>query len=317
MYDYDENLVSSGRYTRSNRAFVEAAINEYENKSQPQAKPRREDPFASERMMVMENTGRREAITSRYHSFVETVNTSLVTEALYKIFKDSVDEAVREDNTSKNIMRAMVSQYVHENGYHNILNRMKTASVTTSCIYKAITETASKILESTDKGNPDTFFVKPEMKDEFFKQLDYSDSSAISDAINQRVSDAMQDFITANTRDHEDITTALKQAQDKISEIPEDDAELREAYEIKGKRAATEIRNRPKGLVHCMVTAMCESVMKHSEMHDEFMFEGRLDIEKIVSRTSLMYTFMEMLNTSRIDIIDEAYIDSVIKNLSE
>lgn len=316
MYDYDENLVVSGRYSRSNRAFVEAAIEEYEEDIKPKAKEKRKDPFANERNMVLGNIGLRESAQSRYHSFVETVNTTLVIEAMYKILKESTDEYNQNDTGSRNVMRAMVSQYVHENGYHNIMNRMKTASVTTSCIYKAITETASKILESVDKGNPDTFFVKPEMKDEFFKQLDYSDTAAISDAINQRVSDAMQDFVTANTKDHEDITTALKQAQDKISDVSEDE-ELRECYEIQGKRAATEIRNRPKGVVHSMVEAMCRSIIKNKDMHDEFMFEGRLDMEKIVSRTSLMYTFMEMLNTSRLDTIDEAYIDSTIKALSE
>ena len=194
---------------------------------------------------------------------------------------------------------------------------MKTASVATSSMYNTINETATRIFESVDKDNPETFAIKPEMKDEFFKQLDYSDSAAISDAINRRVSDAMQDFVSANTKDHEDITAALQKAQEKIAEVPEEDVELREMYEINAKRAVTEVRNRPKGVVHSMVVAMSESVMKHPEMHDEFMFEGHLDMKKIVSRTSLMYTFMEMLNTSRIDIIDEVYIENIIKGLSE
>ena len=313
MEIYDEVLKSSGRYARSNIAFVEAAINDYNNNSKPVAK-KNNNSYANENNMVMENLIYRESATNRYHTFSETVRSALVTETLYKILVESVNDEVRNDTSSKSILRAIVSNYVNENGYMNILNRMRSASVTTSILHNIINENADKILKSVDKKNPDTFTITPAMKDEFFKQLDYSDSELISDAINRRVSDAMQDFITANTKDHEDITAALKKAQEKIAECP-DDNELREGYEFNAKRANTEVRNRPKGVFHTMVSAMCESVIKHNEMHAEFMSEGKLNIEKIVSRTSLLYTFMEMLNTSRIDVINESFIDKIIKDL--
>lgn len=313
---YDEMLKTSGRHAKSNRAYIEAVISEYEETSKPVKESANRGIFDSERSMVMENMIHHDGIRARYQSFSQTIRTALVTEALYKIFSESVDPEVREDNTSSSIMRAMVSQYVTENGYDNILNRMKTASVTTSCIYKTITETTDKILKGVDKSDPNTFTITPEMRDEFFKQLNYSDSEAISDAIHQRVADAMDDFVTANTKDHEDITAALQQAQEKIGEVPEEDDELRECYSMAAKRTAAEVLNRPKSVLHSMVTAMCESVMKHKEMQDEFMTEGHLDVEKIVSRTRLMYTFMEMLNTSRIDNIDKIFIEGVISDLS-
>lgn len=314
---YDEMLKTSGRHAKSNRAFIESVISEYEEASRPVVKTTDRGSFDSERNMVMENMMHHDGVRARYQSFSQTVRTALVTEALYKIFSESVDPEVREDNVSSSIMRAMVSQYVTENGYDDILNRMKTASVTTSCIYKTIIETTDKILEGVDKSDPNTFTITPEMRDEFFKQLNYSDSEAISDAIRQRVADAMDDFVTANTKDHEDITAALQQAQEKIGGVPEEDDELRECYSMAAKRAAAEVRNRPKGVLHSMVTAMCESVMKHKEMQDEFMHEGHLDVDKIVSRTRLMYTFMEMLNTSRIDNVDKAFIEGVISDLSK
>lgn len=314
---YDEVLTTSGRHAKSNRAYMESVINEYEENSKPVKESTVRGSFESERDMVMENMMQRDCTSTRYQSFAQTVRNALVTEALYKIFSESVDQEVRDDHVSSSIMRAMVSQYVTENGYDNILNRMKTASVTTSCIYKTITETSDKILKGVDKTDPNTFTITPEMRDEFFKSLDYSDSEAISDAIHQRVVDAMEDFVTANTKDHEDITAALKQAQEKIGTVSEEDTELRECYEMAAKRTATEVRNRPKSVLHSMVTATCESVMRHKEMQDEFMIEGHLDVDKIVSRTKLMYTFMEMLNTSRIDKVDASFIEGVIADLSK
>lgn len=313
---YDEMLKTSGKAARSNRAFVEAAIAEYEELSRP-VNTARADAYVKERNMVMESVMTRDSISNRYHSFANTIRNSLVVESMYRILKESVSDEIKNDNVSTSILRAMVSEYVNEHGYINILNRMKTASVATSTMYNIITESATRMLEGVDKSNPDTFYITPEMKDEFFKQLDYSDSQAISDAIHQRVSDAMEDFVSVNTKDHEDITAALQQAQEKIGNVPEEDEDLRECYSIMAKRKTTEIRNRPKGVFHSMVTAMCESVMKNTNMHNEFMAEGKLDIAKIVNRTHLMYTFMEMLNTTRIAKVDEVFIESVISDLSK
>lgn len=313
---YDKDFKVSSRYSNSTKALVNAAIANF-NESNKVVSEKYDTPFSSDARMVMEHTTQRESVRARYQSFVETVRSALVTEALYKIFSESVDESIREDATNRSIMRAIVSQYVHENDYNEILSRMKTASAVMSEVYNTITDTVTAIKEATDQNNPTTFMVTDEMKDEFFKQLDYSDSEAVSDAIRTRVSDAMQDFVTANTKDHEDITATLQQAQEKIASIPEDDTQLREYYEMKARRQVNEIRNAPKSVLHSMISAMCESVLKNQESHAEFLIEGHLDMDKIVTRTSMMYTFMEMLNTARIEKIDQAFIESVIKDLSE
>lgn len=313
---YGENFTVSDRYKKSTAAFINALTENYASENVVK-KDKYEIPFSEEADMVMESVYRRDANMNRFHSFVETVKNSLVVEALYKIYSESVDSAIKEDASNRVVMRSIVNEYVQESGYDNILRKMKTASATMSSMYNTITETASKILESVDKTNPDTFIITPEMKDEFFQSLDYSNSEEISKAINDRVSDAMQDFVTANTKDHEDITSALKQAQEKIAETPEDDESLREFYEMKAKRQANEIRNAPKGVFHGMVIAMCESVLKHDEMQREFMNEGHLNMDKITSRVSLMYSFLETLNTARIDNINEAYLADIIENLKK
>lgn len=313
---YDKDFKVSTKRANATKAFVEAAINTYENTNKQAEAPKYRTKFQEDANMVLEHTMHRETVLNRYRSFVETVKSSLVVECMYKIFENAV-EPNKRDLTNTAIMRAMVSQYVKENGYDNILNRMRTGSVALSEMHNIITDSASKIIECVDKNDPNTFTVSPEMKDEFFKSLDYSDSQAISDAIKDRVSTAMDDFVTANTKDHEDIETALQDAEKKIEATPEDNKELREAYEIQAKRKTSAIRNTPKNVLHSMISAMCESVLKHQDEYAEFMNEGRLDIGKIVDRTSLMYTFMEMLNTSRLDKVDEAFIESAINDLKK
>ena len=316
---YSDDIKLSSRYKKSTAAVVNAAINHY-NEAADSNKPKREtyrNKYEDEAKLVVENTIMRESIENRYHSFAETIRTTLLIEALYKLFDESTDTKLSCDNTNASIMRAITSQYVHENGYAEILSRMKYASVPMSKMYNVVTESAKKILNECDKKDPETFVVTPEMKDEFFKSLDYSDSSMITDAIKTRVADAMEDFVTANNKDHEDINATLKAAQEKIAENPDKAEALKESYEMRAKRKVLEIRNAPKGVLHSMISSMCESVMKHPDTHSEFIVEGHLDMDKIVDRTTIMYTFMEMLNTAKIDKIDSAYIEETIKSLSK
>ena len=296
------------------RTIVRAAIANYEAANQP-VRESYTQPFNEERLALVENTHRRKVLTDRYISFSETVRSALVTEALYKIYKEAVADNLVEDVTNRAIMRGIVSEYVTENGCYEILNRMKKASVVTSQMYNTINEMTQKILESVDKDDPNTFTITPNMKDEFFKQLDYSDSEAVSDAIKARVSDEVNDFVTANAKDHEDINAALKDAQDKIENVPETEQDLREAYEQKAKRQILAIRTAPKNVFHAMVSAVCESTLKNQTEYAEFMHEGHLDVDKVVDRVSLMYTFMETLNTSRMEKIDEAYLEAMLENL--
>lgn len=317
MYGFDDDIIMSMANNKSKVAMVEAAIDSYESRGKKHDDSIDTMRYSAEAQSIMESVGAVTETKNRYLSFAETVRNSLVTEAIYNLYKKSVDVQLRESNTETSIMRAIVCEYVNEHGYDTILERMKTASTAMSEMYNLITETATKILEGADKSNPETFTITPEMRDEFFKQLDYNDSEAIADAINSRVSDAVDDFVTANTKDHEDITAALQQAQEKIDSAPSEDEELRESYQMSAKRKINEIRNAPKSVFHAMVSSLSESVMRNPESHAEFMLEGHFNMDKIVNRTKLMYGFMETLNTSRLQKIDESFISDIVEGLKK
>lgn len=313
----DLNVQYGGRILKTNRAFVESAIARYEDSIKP--KTEKKAPIAEEAVSYVANSIFNESARNHYISFRESVRIRLLSEALYRMFAESVGEETANDPTNSNIMHAIVNEYISENGYINIMNNMKTASNTVSYMHRVINESATKILEAVDKDDPSTFTITPEMKDDFFKQLDYSDTEAITDAIHDRVSTAMDDFVTANKKDHEDIAAALQQAQEKIESNPAaaENEELREAYNMQASRKTLAIRQRPKSVFHAMVSAMCESVMRHEDSHAEFMTEGHLNVEKIVDRTKLMYTFVEMLMTARIEKIDEAFLEQLISDMAK
>ena len=310
-----ENFTLSDRAKKSNAAFYEAL--EADTKKRSENKPQTDDTYTEDHKIFIENHLATNRLADRYNSFTESVRNVLLVEALYKMFSESVNKDISSDKGHAAVMRSIIVEYVNENGFYNITNTMKTASVAMSELSQIITKHAKAIIEAADKDDPDTFTINREMKDSFFNALDYSDTEEITKAIHDRVSTAMQDFVTANTKDHEDITAILQKAQEKIAEVPEEDVELREHYEMRAKQEVTKIRRAPKSILHHMVTSMCESVVKHPDSHAEFMNEDHLNMDKIVTRTTLLYTFVEMLNTARIEKIDEAFLENLIMDLKK
>ena len=312
---YSDDFKMPKRYAAANKAYVESVISEYNKKMEDE--PVRKNNVYSESDRIMETVARRQNARNRYNSYSESIRTTLVTEALYNLFKESAPAKISNTPSDRSIMRAIVNEYVNDTGYTEILNRMKTASVPMSEMHNIIVSNTKAILEEADKDNPDTFVVTPEMKDNFFDQLNHSDSEDINNAIKDRVSDAMEDFVTANTKDHDDIQNALNKAQEEVGETPDDEEELKEYYVYKAKREAAEIRNAPKGVLHSMISSMCEGVIRNQEQNREFINEGHLDMDKITNRVALMYNFLEMLNTTRLEKIDGAYLENVIEGLKK
>ena len=318
--DDDFSFAPSPKQIENKRKLISAMIENYEAaNADPKPEPSYNNCMTAAGY-VLEATSAKKKANERYVSYVTSVKDTLVTEALYKLFSESIDPKALESRTNRNIMRAIVTQYVHENTSDDILSKMRYASPCISEMSNAIEKSYKKIIESTNSDDPSTFTITPEMKDDFFASLDFSDTEAISDAIKQRVADATQDFVNANNKDHEDINDTLKAAQEKINAVPDDEKseELRESYNAMANRKINDIRLRPKGVLHSMVAAMCEGILKHQQENAEFILEsGHLDVEKIIDRNIILYNFIEMVNTARIDNIDEEKIAQIVKGLAE
>lgn len=313
MYNDDFDIKISDKAAKKTKMFSEALMENYSAKD-PVKKIERYH-YNEEVQNAINTINNNNSIKSRFQSFSESVRQILVTESLYKIYYEAMDPRITSDPSNLNIMRRVVNEYVNDNGYTNILSRMHGASVPMNLMHDAIVNSTKAILEAADKEDPDTFVISQDMKDDFFNALDYSDTEQISQAISDRVADAMVDFINSNNKDHEDITAALKSAQEKIDNSGDEDATMHETYEYNAKQKIFNIKNAPKGIFHNMVSSICESAISNADNYRELFTENHLDMEKIVNRTRILYTFMEMLNTSRLDTITRDNINEIIEDL--
>lgn len=302
----------------SNKLVVESAIKDYESRvASIDAENKRRSTEARKLMKEQEihtlAMSKTYANQKRYTSFSESLSAVLLGEALYHIMENSVPEDLLEAEGSKTVMRVMVSDFVTEDAAV-ILRRMGHSAIL-SDIYEAVTSTKKKILESIDKNDPASYSIAPEIKDEFFDKLDNMETDSITNAIRDRVAGEVNDFIDANRQDHEQILSILQMTKDKLEEKEKAPEDVKESYTNMSRRAIAKVRTRKKSIFESMVSAMCESVMKHDELKEEFMEGSRLNVSKIVNRVQLMYTFLEAVNSMKLYPIDETYMTDLIESI--
>ena len=173
------------------------------------------------------------------------------------------------------------------------------------------------VLEAVDKDNEETFKVDSNLTDKFYEELDCVNADEVVFSIRNRVMDATNDFIDKNTEDKAQIKEILKDTKDKIDSMKGFATEaVQESYAINAKKKISNIRNnRPKTIFESMVTNLLRKSYTDEE-YKKVYFEGaNVNMDKIVENCELIYTFMEMVNTSKMINIDEAYIQSVLDDM--
>ena len=69
-------------------------------------------------------------------------------------------------------------------------------------------------------------------------------------------------------------------------------------------------------VLESMITRLSKAALTDSRLKEMYVQEnGKLDIDSIVEDCTVMYAFLEMLQTSKIQNIDEAYIKNVLDDI--
>ena len=306
----------------SNKLVIESAIDSFNKSMEAQQEAARQQKAEETRAFkenecIVQRINNRNANRIKFNSFMESVTAALLGESIYYVFSKAIDPVLKEQANVTGIMRAMVGDFIKEDA-NSILSSMRTKNVTLSEMYNLITSTRSKIkkmVEDAGIDDPSAYRIDTGTRDEFFDQLDKMDTSEIADAIRERVTDSMNEFIEKNKQDHDAIMNCLQVTKDKIDSVPDATEEVKESYQVLSRRKIAKIRNRKKGVFESMVEAMCESCMKNQELSEEFTENGKLNVPKIVDRMQVMYTFIETVNTMNLYKVDEAYMQNLIESL--
>lgn len=250
-----------------------------------------------------------------FGEFSDNLKKSFLKETLFSLYENSLPK--NQDNSwKKSIGSGLIDSYVEEKGVDGILLKNKYNSLFLSEMNRMIESYHKAIIETVDREDP-TFTFDDSYKDEFFDSVKGEDFDEISDTIRLRVADAIEDFVQSNTNNKYDIEEIISNTKDKINNssygTPED---VKQEYANIGKRRIEAIKNRKYGLLEAFVQKISKQSIVSESMNEVYSSEdGKLDMNKIVESATAIYTFLEMLNTTKLDTINESYIREFLENM--
>lgn len=256
-----------------------------------------------------------------YADFISNSRDYLLVEAINMILQNSLNE---DTNTSdRQYGKALVEGFVKEQGSVKLLNNFSKKSLLLAGISEAVKETHEKIIHGcADNGNK-TYRITKTLNDEFFNKLIALDDKKINEKINERVCNSIEDFVQSNVNDKLDLDDLAEKTKEKIDNIKakntEEKEKIKESYTLQYQRQVNNIKNRvnrPVGLYEQIMHSMTHGIVSDNTILESFTTsEGRLDMGKITGKVNVLYTFLEMLNTTKMINVDEVFIESVLKDM--
>lgn len=274
------------------------------------------DNIVNEREQREESKIRNE---ERYVKFREAVPTRLLEVTLNFIMSKALKE---EYEPNKVLVNNLIHSYVQETGYYNILNTCENSNtLLLSEMYRLITEAKEKIFNRSDEDDPESQVFLPDDEKDFYDSLeDEGEFEDIANIIAMRVANAEEEFVTQNIEDKMRTEEIIGSAQNRINAIKQDlelDDDYKEEYteeqaDLCNSELHDIIYNRDRSVYEQLVLNLFDSIMTNTSLSEAYSVSGRVDADKVIDRAKIIYTMMEMLNTTQLEEYTE---DSIIETL--
>lgn len=274
------------------------------------------DNIVNEREQREESKIRNE---ERYVKFREAVPTRLLEVTLNFIMSKALKE---EYEPNKVLVNNLIHSYVQETGYYNILNTCENSNtLLLSEMYRLVTEAKEKIFNRSDEDDPESQVFLPDDEKDFYDSLeDEGEFEDIANIIAMRVANAEEEFVTQNIEDKMRTKEIIGSAQNRINAIKQDlelDDDYKEEYteeqaDLCNSELHDIIYNRDRSVYEQLVLNLFDSIMTNTSLSEAYSVSGRVDADKVIDRAKIIYTMMEMLNTTQLEEYTE---DSIIETL--
>lgn len=261
-----------------------------------------------------------------YHKKVRALKESLMYECIMDLFNKSLGTQI-PDEMNENLKKNLVTKFIKEQGVESLLGRFHTKNYLLSEYYRMTNKYTDLMLE--DKKDEDSddediaIDVNLDFDDDFLDDLKSDDIEDVADEIKHRVCMAIDDFVEKNTKDQDKLKDIIQDTQNTIAkknkkeESKEDKEEMKEAYEYIAKGKMNNIQSRRKGIFESMVTNIANASFKNPALKHIYNEGAGLDVESIVENTKVIYTFLEMLNTTKMTDVNEQYITEMLDSFKK
>lgn len=272
--------------------------------------------FQEHSKLVSEQRTKADQRRAKYNKFLTESKDFLIVEAMNKMILQCLPDL---DAQLECVARNCCENFVKEEGSNNILKRCKSTLFLNE-FYNIVEETYKKVVHGAADNKQDEFEIDSSTMKDYYDKLRGMNYEPMCKAIVTRVADAEKDFVASNIKDKEQIESAAEKAKDRIDSIKakdEDTAEnIKEEFALMYKRDIKDIENRRRNVLESIIRHMGKNIVSNDTDRINFVQEsGKLDMNKIINTSEVMYTFLEMVNTTRLKEVDAVYLENVIKSI--
>lgn len=262
-------------------------------------------------------------VRAAYLEFKSMVKDTCLQYAIEGMMETAIAKASLSER-DQNMLHGLVNNYIKEaGGAGNILIASSGKTIVLDTIKEEVKETSEEIIAKADPSDTNTFVIDKKdlevMMDKLNKNDDFED---VKTAIAVRVVGAEDSFITNCEAEKQKMEEIMTQAEDKAKEVDADpnmDDDVKEEIKQEAANAAKHkifmMNESPKKAVYDeMVRRLSRSAIK--DQRGAFLQEnGHIDTERVYTTVKTMYTLIEALNTSKLENVDEVFIESVMKEI--
>ena len=278
--------------------------------------------------------------------FSETVNSKLLECCLYQGMLKPVLKEQFCNSHERKLGKTLVRNFIKEHGAFNLVQSLKYKSCYLNEWYDAIkgyhTAMMNEAKEIAQEGIPAAELF--DIEDDTIKNFVFDTKSIIpkdiTKMITSRVEDAVNDFIDQNKKQKEEIKKVYEKAKEKVASLkdtidPNDpsfqdfngdpNTELDPKYGdqvqeqamamVRGKQRA--FREEATSVFSILSKNTLEAIHRNQAIKESYSvgMTGRLDFQKAINDTKVMYSFLECLNTLNIMDLNESTLSKLLTDM--
>lgn len=251
-------------------------------------------------------------VNKEYNEFKVQVKEDLLAECMYKVLIPALQEVA---GTRKyQISKGLVRDFIKEEGVDSLLRNFRKGSPVLYEMYDLTETHYQSVMEKVDKKDSNTFMIDTEDKDSFFDDLDASNLDGVSTVLKERISSSIDDFVMDNVQTKADVNEIIQSTQERIS-ATKNESVIEELNRIANDRIATLNERRTKRVLEGMIYNVAESSMTNDSMKQIYCENGKINMDRVVDDTVVIYGFLEMVNMCKMRRVDDDYIINAVNNL--
>lgn len=278
--------------------------------------------------------------------FSESVNSRLLECCLYQGMLKPVLKEQFCNSHERKLGKTLVRNFIKEHGAFNLVQSLKDKSCYLNEWYEAIkgyhTAMMNEAREIAQEGIPEAELF--DIEDDTIKKFVFDTKTIIpkdiTKMITSRVEDAVNDFIDQNKKQKEEIKKVYEKAKEKVASLkdtidPNDpsfqdfngdpNTELDPKYGdqvqeqamamVRGKQRA--FREEATSVFSILSKNTLEAIHRNQAIKESYSvgMTGRLDFQKAINDTKVMYSFLECLNTLNIMDLNESTLSKLLTDM--